>query len=431
MSQDYADAFNARSQQKNGGKVMARRGQNEGSIFERKDGRWAAQVNLGWINGKRARKMFYGATRKDVQSKLNTALSNIDKGLPILSEKQTVDQYLNWWLQHVAKPTVRPATFTSYDELVRLHLGPAFKAVPLSKLAPQHVRGFMTDKLNAGLSTRRVQYLHAVLRAALNTAMKDQIVIRNAAALVKPPRVVEKEVQPLTPDEARKLLKAIKGHRLEGLFAVALALGLRQGEALGLRWRDVDFDAGKLRIRFALQRLKTRENGVTKSAFHLVEPKTKQSRRTISMPAVTLSALADHRARQLEERNLAGAAWKTPALNCGGELLPVDDLVFVTSVGTPFDAPTVTHRFQAVLKLAQISHHRFHDLRHTAATLLSVQGVHPRAIQAALGWENLSMLNRYSHFVEEQRQAVASAMESILNPVAVKVAVSPTEEKPN
>jgi integrase len=182
-----------------------------------------------------------------------------------------------------------------------------------------------------------------------HTAMKDQVVIRNAAALVKPPRVVEKEVEPLTPDEARQFLKSIKGHRLEGLFTVAVSLGLRQGEALGLRWKDVDFDTGTLRIRFALQRLKTHENDVTKSAFHLVEPKTKQSRRTISMPAVTLSALA----------------------------------------------------------------------------------FTPRSIQAALGWENLSMLNRYSHFVQEQRQAVANAMESILNPVAVKVAVSSTGEKPN
>ena len=275
----------------------------------------------------------------------------------------------------------------------------------------------------------RVQYLHAVLRAALNKALKDQLVIRNAAAVVKPPRVVGKEVQPLTLSESRRFLQSIQGNRLEALFTVAVSLGLRQGEALGLRWRDVDFDAGTLRIRYPLQRIKAGKSPVDdvvvnelkskRFGFHLVEPKTKQSRRTIGIPKVTLSALAAHKSRQAQERLLAASTWQFPELFCETQWIPVDDLIFVTRVGTPFDAPTVTHRFQSLLKQAGIGHHRFHDLRHTAATLLPVQGVHPRAIQAALGWENLSMLNRYAHFVEEHRQAVASAMDSILTPVAV------------
>ena len=257
-------------------------------------------------------------------------------------------------------------------------------------------------------------------------------------------RVVGKEVQPLTTEETRRFLLAIKGNRLEALFTVAVSLGLRQGETLGLRWADVDLAAGTLRIRYALQKLKEEENASGRSAnpsseaqqkrtsqFHFVEPKTKQSRRTIGLPGVTLSALAEHKARQADERVLAGSAWKVPELMCEGHKVPVDDLVFVTRVGTPFDAPTVTHRFQALLKRAGIGHHRFHDLRHTAATLLAVQGVHPQAIQAALGWESLLMLNRYAHFVKEQRQAVATAMDSILTPVAVNVAVNEAETKLN
>jgi integrase len=162
-----------------------------------------------------------------------------------------------------------------------------------------------------------------------------------------------------------------------------------------------------------------------------VEPKTKQSRRTIAVPSVTLAALADHLRRQDEERTLAGTSWRAPEIICAGQRLPVDNLVFVTRFGNPFDAPTITHRFQALLKQAGIGHHRFHDLRHTAATLLAIQGVHPRAIQAALGWENLSMLNRYAHFVEEQRLAVASAMDSILDPVAVSMAVKQKTTAPH
>jgi integrase len=424
---------------------MTKRGQKEGSVYKRTDGRWVASVNLGWKNGKRIRKSYYGETRKEVQGHLTRALANLQNGLPLVGDKQSVADYLAWWLENVANSAVRESTWTSYEELVRLHLAPAFAKLPLSKLTPQHVRGFLSEKMASGLSSRRVQYIHAVLRAALNTALKDQLLIRNSAAMVKPPRVVAKEVQPLTPEEARRFLGSIKGNRLEALFTVAVSLGLRQGEALGLRWSDVDFEASTLRVRYALQRVKagnrticsanTREGTGSKrsplSVFHLVEPKTKQSRRTIAIPKVTLRSLVDHKTRQAQERLLAGTAWQVPVLVCEGHRLSVDDLVFVTRVGTPFDAPTVTHRFQSLLKRAGIGHHRFHDLRHTAATLLSVQGVHARAIQAALGWENLSMLSRYSHFVEEQRQAVASAMDSILTPVAVKVAVSDMPVKLN
>jgi integrase len=142
-----------------------------------------------------------------------------------------------------------------------------------------------------------------------------------------------KEVQPLSVEETRRFLETIKGDRLEALFTVAVSLGLRQGEALGLRWRDVDFESGTLRIRYALQRLKATQDSDSHAhsgRFHLVEPKTKQSRRTIALPAVTLSALADHKRRQHEERKLAGSAWQVPELNCEGESVAVDDLVFVT-----------------------------------------------------------------------------------------------------
>jgi integrase len=155
----------------------------------------------------------------------------------------------------------------------------------------------------------------------------------------------------------------------------------------------------------------------------LVEPKTRQSRRTIALPQVTLAALASHRKYQAEERQLAASAWRTPVLTVKEEPVPVDDLVFVNSLGNPYDAPTITHLFQSLLRVAGIGHHRFHALRHTAATLLAVQGVHPRAIQGALGWENIAMLNRYSHFIEESRRSVAAAMDTALQPVAVNVAV--------
>jgi integrase len=214
----------------------------------------------------------------------------------------------------------------------------------------------MNEKLASGLSTRHVQYILAVLRSALNSAFKDSLVARNVAALVRPPRVQAKEVCPLTPEEARRFLDSIRGHRLEALFTVAVLLGLRQGEALGLRWRDIDVEEGTLRVRYALQRLKISNNrvksvnrvagsspnqgadrakgvnGVEKSAFHLVEPKTRQSRRTIALPQATLTALSEHKALQSQERELAGSTWNTPVLVVDGEPEPVSPVAVNVAV---------------------------------------------------------------------------------------------------
>jgi integrase len=418
---------------------MAKRGQNEGSIFKRQDGRWVAQVDLGWQNGKRQRKVYYGETRKAVQEQLTKALGDLQQGLPVVSDRQTVGKYLAWWLEEVVKRTTRPCTYRSYEQLVRIHIEPAFGSVGLSKLTSQQVRTFLNAKLDSDLSSRTVQYLHAVLRKALNVAMKDQMVVRNVAALVDPPRVAGKEVQPLTPKEARAFLKATQGNRLEALFTVAVSLGLRQGETLGLRWRDVDLEGGRLRVRYALQRFtpkreKDGDDGKKKrqrhpSEIHLAEPKTKKSRRVVDLPKVTLSALAAQQMRQTEERRRAGSRWMASTVHIEGRLEEVDDFVFTTSIGTPLEGRNVTKWFQKLLKDASIPRHRFHDLRHTAATLLAVQGVHPGAIQAVLGWDQASMMDRYTHFVDEMRKDAATKMDDILKPVAVKVAVKPVEAK--
>jgi integrase len=413
---------------------MAKRGQNEGSIYQRKDGRWVSSLNLGIVNGKRRRKDFYGDTRKEVQEQLTRALADLQKGLPVIQEKQTVKQYLNRWLEDVVKRTTRPKTHQSYEQVVSLYILPAIGEVKLAKLNPQQVRTMLNAlEDNPELSSRTVQYTHAILRKALNDAVKDQILIRNVATLVDPPRVVEKEVQPLTSTEARVFLEAIRGDHDEALYTVAVSLGLRQGEALGLRWPDIDLEMGTLRVRYALQRLKPKgKRGEShKLEMHLVEPKTKQSRRTIELPAITLSALVAHRARQAEERNICGSKWKASQVYCEGKLIDVDDWVFTTSIGTPMDGRAVTKRFQWILKHAGIPHHRFHDARHTAATLLAVQGVHPKAIQSVLGWDQLEMVNRYLHFVDEMKREAAAKMDAILNPVAVNLAVKPEAKKAN
>jgi integrase len=248
------------------------------------------------------------------------------------------------------------------------------------------------------------------------------------------PRVTAKEVQPLTPEQARHFLDVVEEDRLSALFTVAVSLGLRQGEALGLRWSEsVNLESKQLRVRYALQRIKIKRDAgeKKKTEIHLVETKSKKGRRLVDLPGQTLSALIGHRMRQEEERRLAGSSWTVPTIHCEGRLVPVNDFVFTTTKGTPLESRSVTKRFQRLLKKAGIPQHRYHDLRHTCATLLAVQGVHPQTIQAVLGWDEARMVDRYTHFVDEMRKDAADKMEQILRPVAVKTAVNEVETKVN
>jgi integrase len=371
---------------------MSKRGNNEGTIAKRSDGRWVAAVSLP--AGKR--KYLYARTRAEVATKLANAMKAAKDGVPLPNDRITVAKYLDDWLEAV-KPTLRPRTFRSYSELVRLHLSPELGKVPLAQLTPQRVQTFLNKKFDAGLSPRRVQYMHAVLRAALSRALSWGMVARNVAKLVKPPRVAREEVQPFTPEQARAFLGAVAGDRLSALFTVALALGLRQGEALGLSWADVDLDAGTLRVRFALQRVD--------GEYSLTEPKSKQSRRTVNLPAVAITSLREHRVRQLEERLHAGPEWR--------ETIP--GLVFTTPTGAPINGTWLTHHLGSVIARAGLPAQRFHDLRHCAASLLLAQNIPPRMVMEILGHSQISLtMNTYSHLFPAARKEAASAMDALL-----------------
>jgi integrase len=389
---------------------MAKRGNGEGSIYKRTDGRWCAAISAGLKDGKPLRKCIYGQSKAEVRLKLTKAKRDQDMGLPVAVERQKVSVYLHKWLENSAKPSVRPKTYVSYEQLIRVHINPSVGSKYLEKLAPQHIQQFMNDKLAEGLSTRTVQYLHAVLRRALGQALKWGLVARNVAKLVDAPRVEHKVLRPFTPEEAQKFLEAVKGNRLEALYSVALSLGLRQGEALGLRWEDVDLENGTLSVRYALQRIKGK--------LELVEPKTKKSRRTIALPSVAVNALTKHKMVQEAERQWAADRWQEARY------------VFTSTIGTPLDDCNVTHQFHRILKTAGLPRLRFHDLRHTCATLLIAQGVHPRYVMEILGHSQIGLtMNTYGHaYLAVQREA-ATEMDKILNRVAVRVAVKESQEQ--
>ena len=385
---------------------MPKRGSNEGSIYRMKDGRWRAAVSVGWKDGKRVRKTFTGKTRSEVSEKLKATLRAQQLGLPIAPDRQTVAQFLTHWLRESAKPRVRPRTFESYSWIIRHHLIPGIGRIRLTKLGPQPIQAFLKDRRESGLSPRSVQHIHATLRAALGQAEKWALVPRNVAKLVEVPRVERQPVNVMSPEDVPTYFEAVRRDRLEALYVLSVALGLRQGEALGLQWDAIDFERGTLTVRCALQRVEKK--------LRLVEPKTARSRRTLHLPQFVTVALLAHKARQEQEREWAGTRWSHSF-----------NLVFTTTIGTPLDSSNVTHRLHRLLERAGLRRMRFHDLRHSCASLLLSKGVHMRLIMETLGHSQISLtMDTYAHVVPSMRREVAAKMDEVFDPVATSVATS-------
>jgi len=376
---------------RSGPRPLTRRSYGIGSVYKRKsDGLWCASLLDG-----ATRKYVYGKTRHDVMAKLRTAQVMLGTGHISQRRSPTVEEFLRSWLETSVKPRVRPLTYAGYKVNVEKHLIPTLGKIRLAELTPQHVQLMMNNRLAAGFSPKTISYVHQVLRTSLGLAVRWDMVSRNVANLVDKPRVERKPINPLAPDEARRFLTAIQGHRLEALFTVALALGLRQGEALGLRWEDVDFDGGTLHVRNQLQRVDGR--------LLLVPPKTNKSRRTLVMPSLIVGALREHEKRQVAERIWAGSKWKN------------SDLVFANRTGGPVQARRVIEEFHSALRDAGMRRIRFHDLRHSCATLLLVQGVSPRVVMEVLGHSEIALtMNAYSHVVPELQRDAAERMQAIL-----------------
>jgi len=374
--------------------MAKRRGHGEGGVYLRKDRRWEGRLDLGYSNGRRVRKSVFGETKREVQEKLARLRERRDKGLPLPSDQLTVGSLLEQWLAE-KKRQVRPRTHEAYTILVRRHLDPAIGHRRLLKLGPEDVSAFIASKLSEGLSPTTVRSIQAALRNALNLALRWGLVARNVASLVDAPRVASREVEAFSPAEAAGLLAAVDSDRLAAIYQVALSVGLRRGEALGLHWDDVDLDRGTLSVRQSLQRVEGR--------LQLVEPKTQRSRRTIALPERIITALAAHRTRQLAERLRAGAGWRDSGL------------VFTTRLGGPIEPRNLTRHFHRVMERAGIQHRRFHDLRHTCASMLLAQGVQARDIMETLGHSRIgTTMDLYAHVQDEGRRAVAEKMDAAL-----------------
>jgi integrase len=336
----------------------------------------------------------YGATRQDVARRLAAALREQQLGLLQTAPSQRLDVYLAQWLE-TAKPGLAPKSYIAYEMYLRRHVIPELGNLRLDKLNPEHVQALLTRKIEEGLAPQSVVHIRGVLRRALGRAVRFGLIGRNVAALTDPPRMQRREMASMTPEEARAFLDAIRGDRLEALYLLALTTGMRQGELLGLRWPDVDLDGGELRVVHALQRLE--------GTLQLVQPKTAKSRRSVTLPAMTVEALRHHHGQQAEVRLSAGADWKDAGF------------VFCTSIGGPLEPRNVTRSFQRFLKRAGLPRMRFHDLRHCFATLLLIQGLSPRVVMEMLGHSQMNLtMNTYSHVIPSLQREAAARLEALL-----------------
>jgi integrase len=375
--------------------LSRKRGNGEGSITKRKDGRWMARYTVHTAAGPK-RRHIYGRTRQEVAAKLAKAMSDRDGGIELDPSRVTLNEYLQRWLKDSVKGSVRPITFESYERLVRVHVVPALGRIKLKALSPAHLQGFYRDRLDAGLSPCTVQRLHAVIHRALKQALRWGLVARNVSEVADPPKAQRKEIRTLTPEQVRTLLKTAQGDRFEALYVLAITTGLRQGELFGLSWEDVDLAAGRLSVR---QTLTTPKGG-----RRLGPPKRSKSRRSVKLTAGAVKALTAHRGRQLEEREKLAELWKDQGF------------VFTTQVGTPLNRHNFFRRcFKPMLEKAGLPHTvRFHDLRHTCATILLSKNVNPKIVQELLGHANISQtMDTYSHVLPDMQERAASAMDDI------------------
>jgi integrase len=339
---------------------------------------------------------FHGE-KADAQRALRAFLSEVETGFTGDADQLTVSEYLERWLQHTTT-RVRPGTVARYRQLLQRCVAAPAGSLKLRELRPMHIQRIYEQALKTGnersggaLAARTVNHLHRALFAAMKQARKWGLIVSNPCESVEPPRAVNREMRSLNESESRKLMAAAKGTRLYVPIVLSLSVGLRRGECLGLGWDAVDFPRGVIRISRSLQ-----PDG------KFSEPKTARSRRSVALPAFAIAALKAHKVAQNADRLAAGSSYAD------------NGLVFADAFGAAWKPASITTLFHGICKRAGIGHVRFHDLRHTAASLMIERGVSITTVALLLGHANTSTtLSTYAHAIKGAEEAGARAMDAL------------------
>lgn len=409
------------------------RGKGEGSVYQDKAGQWHAAFDYGEVGGKRVRKR-RNARNKSHAAKLLNEMRNEAAAMAIDTGKApSVAAWLNTWLDICERKNAEQ-TVIGYRQYVRIWLAPQLGRIRLDALTVTHVEALYAHMRAAGKSSGTIHTAHRHLRAALNLALKRGLIRVNPAVLAEPGRLETPEFEPLSAEEAGRVLTATAGRRNGPRWSVALALGLRQGESLGLTWADIDLDTAQLWVRRAIHRnvwqhgcrdpkrcAYRNSKGTVVPAkrgadcpqrvgggFRLADPKTAMSRRPLALSERMVESLRAHKAAQGAERLAAGSMWQGAPVGGG--------LVFATRTGTPIPRKVDWIDWRDLLVEAKVPHHRVHDARVTAATLALQQGLSEQIVMQMFGWSTVAMLRRYQKFVDPIARAAAQAMDAALYP---------------
>jgi integrase len=372
-----------------------RRINGDGSVYKRQDGYWVGAFYAHTTSGARKRVVVYGKTLEEARAKLGKAQEQARLGVPVPDESWKLGPYLHYWLEHVVKRNRRPATYALYETNIRLYLIPGLGTRQLKQLSVAAVQMFLNQRLEKGDSVRKVQVMRTVLSAALTRAVREELIQRNVARLVELPEWQRSTIHPWTAEEAKRFLAAARPDPLYAAFLLLILYGLRRGETLGLRWADIDFEAGTIQIRQQLQLLRGQ----------LLQGPVKTHAGLRDMPLLDLAhdALAGQAALQAIYRADMGSAW------------PRTDLVFTTRTGRPIEPPNLVRSFRRICDNKEIRIIKVHHLRHTVGSLLKDLHVPPRDAQVILGHARISTtLEIYTNVDEEARRDALTKLHGLL-----------------
>lgn len=368
--------------------IMGRRTNGDGSVFTRSDGRIVASA---LFEGKKIVK--YGRTEKEAWDKLQKALNDLKQGRVTVTTKLTVKEYLENWLENAHRLKLRPSSIQKYRSVLRAHINPAIGHLKLSSLTRQHIQAFYAQKVDEHLKPKTVKVIHTVLSRALKDAVRDEILARNVCEHVTLPRMNVYEAHAFTQEECQRLIDVARIGHLWPLLLVAIVTGARRGELLALRWDDIDMATGVVRLHRTADRL-------VGLGWVENETKTVHGMRSVQLPQVAIDALVEQRA-YIEELSKS-SFWHG------------HDLVFPGRFGNYMDGSALLKRLKTLLVRAGLPAARFHDLRHSTATLLLASGVNPKVVQELLGHSNISVtLGMYGHVLPNMQKDVRDKMDDM------------------
>ncbi|MFD3570255.1 tyrosine-type recombinase/integrase [Streptomyces sp. NPDC058667] len=365
-----------------------------GTITQRKDGRYQAAVYVLQPDGTRARKFAYGKTWAECDAKRRALLDKVDNGIPVPTRSMKLSEWLPYWLDNIVKPHRKKTTAAKYEVHVRLYLVPLIGSKRLESLSVADVRRFLVQVVKK-TSAATAKESHRVLRTALTAACREELVTRNVATLVEPPSVTARELSPWSLDETLDFLAASRKDPLYAAFVLAIALGFRRGEVVGLRWENVDLDKREIRVRTQRQRVA--------GEVYEDDPKGRRRKQTLPLPAICIAPLRWQRLKQGAARERAGEKWTETGY------------VFTTRTGQPIEPRNLYRSFTRVAKNAGLRVIRLHDARHGTATLLTAAGVPPRVVMEILGHSQIAVtMNVYTHVVQDTQREAVSHMDRLL-----------------